>query len=240
VVATSAARDAGNAVDFMLAAQAVTGVRPEVLSGVEEGRLSFLGSTAHVTVPDRGNPILVTDIGGGSTELSVGTPPQSGVGGGAQVATRSLDVGCVRVTERFLRHDPPRPEEVDEARTAIEKDLVRARDELPTLSTDSLLIGLAGTVSTLSSLVHGIATYDRSAVHHSTLSREDVERWLSILRDEKAKARLAHPGMVEGREDVIVGGAVVLAAVMSVFERDRCLVSEDDILDGMASDLLSR
>jgi exopolyphosphatase/guanosine-5'-triphosphate,3'-diphosphate pyrophosphatase len=239
VVATSAARDALNAESFMKPVEEIIGVRPEVLPGREEGRLSFLGATARLPVSPAQLPLLVTDIGGGSTELSIGSPRVQGGPATAALATRSLDVGCVRVTERYLRHDPPRRDEVAEARAAVEKEVLQARDELPPLVQDSLLVGLAGTVSTLTSLVNGIVHYDRVKVHHSVIRRDEVEHWLSILASEEAEARLTHPAMVVGRQDVIVGGAIVLAAVMEVFGRDRCLVSEDDILDGMATELLT-
>ena len=101
-------------------------------------------------------------------------------------------------------------------------------------------MGLAGTVSTVASLQQGLSTYDRARVHHFLLTSEDVERWLTILSAEDAPARLARPGMEEGREDVIVGGVLILAVVMEVFGRSRCLVSEDDILDGLARSLLEQ
>jgi exopolyphosphatase / guanosine-5'-triphosphate,3'-diphosphate pyrophosphatase len=240
VVATSAARDAENAEDFMMAAETILGVRPEILSGAEEGRLSFAGATAHLPDSLAGTgPVLVTDIGGGSTELSVGERGGSS-SGGRVVATRSIDIGCVRVTERFLHGDPPEPDELAAAKAEVEKEVIRARQELPPLNADSLLIGLAGTVSTLSSLVHKIRYYDRNQVHHSVLTGQDVAEWLDILASERSAERLVHDGMTEGREDVIVGGVLVLATVMSVFERARCLVSEDDILDGLAADLLAK
>jgi exopolyphosphatase/guanosine-5'-triphosphate,3'-diphosphate pyrophosphatase len=241
VVATSAVRDAQNAEEFMDPAAGIMGVRPEVLSGDEEGRFSFDGATAHLPPKSEGTgPVLVVDIGGGSTELAVGYPPADPRHHAARVVTRSLDIGCVRVTERFLHHDPPRPDEISAARAAVAGDLAKARGALPALVPEGLLVGLAGTVSTLAGLQLGLAAYDRARIHHAVLGRVDVERWLHTLAGESAKARLTHPGMVEGREDVIVGGAIVLAEVMAAFGRASCLVSEDDILDGLAADLLRR
>jgi exopolyphosphatase/guanosine-5'-triphosphate,3'-diphosphate pyrophosphatase len=240
VVATSAARDAENAEDFMAAAERVIGVRPEVLTGSEEGRLSFLGATAHLPpMVSVSEPLLVTDIGGGSTELSIGRPVTSGVSR-PDVATRSLDIGCVRVSERFLRHDPPRGDEMEEARKYVESEIVRARDELPPLAPDGTLIGLAGTVSTLASLELGLDTYDRQKIHHATVTRDTVGAWLERLAGRAAVDRMAYAGMVEGRQDVIVGGVLILAVVMAAFGCARCLVSEDDILDGLAAVLLGR
>jgi exopolyphosphatase/guanosine-5'-triphosphate,3'-diphosphate pyrophosphatase len=240
VVATSAARDAVNAEEFMDGAAEITGVRPDVLSGEDEGRLSFAGATARLPADSAGtSPVLVADIGGGSTELGVGYAPGSGDTPIPEVRTRSLDIGCVRVSERLLPDDPPRPEQLARARDELREELVAARSDLPTLAPDSLFVGLAGTVSAVASLQGAIAVYDRERIHHAVLTRVDVERWLRILSAEDARARLDHPGMVRGREDVIVGGVLILAVVMECFGRDRCLVSEDDILDGLAAELLA-
>jgi exopolyphosphatase/guanosine-5'-triphosphate,3'-diphosphate pyrophosphatase len=240
VVATSAARDAVNAGTFMAAAAEIMGVPPEILAGEEEGRLSFAGATAHLEPEVTGEgPVLVVDIGGGSTELVIGHVRGAGTAAVPEVSIRSLDIGCVRVTERFLVHDPPSPVDVARARGALGELVTSARDGLPRLAPDSLLVGLAGTVSTLASLEQGVAVYDRGRIHHAQLSRDDVERWLHVLASEDSRARLARPGMAEGREDVIVGGVLILAVVMEVFGRDLCLVSEDDILDGLAADLLA-
>ena len=238
LVATSAVRDAENAEEFMTLAKEITGVHPEVLSGDEEGLLSFAGATAHLDPSLTGaGPLLVVDIGGGSTELAVGRPGPQGDGRAPHVATRSLDIGCVRVSERF-RHDPPSREDMAVARRVVTEEVAAARADLPPPAPDGLMIGLAGTVSTLACLDRGITVYDRDQIHLAMLSRHDVERWLDILAAEDALARLARPGMTEGREDVIVGGVLVLAVVMASFGRDRCLVSEDDILDGLAMGLL--
>ncbi len=241
LVATSAARDATNAAEFLSAAHDVTGVSPEILSGLEEGALSFAGATAHVPDERVGpGPVLVVDIGGGSTELVV---EELGRGGSrpeprAAVAAVSLDVGCVRVSERFFPDDPPGADQVAEARRTVETMVLGARDVLPGLVRGGLLIGLAGTVSTIAALDLRLRDYDRSAVHHAVLGRRNVRQWLGILATEDSAARLARPGMVEGRADVIVGGVLILDVVMDVFDRDECLVSEDDILDGLATSLL--
>jgi exopolyphosphatase/guanosine-5'-triphosphate,3'-diphosphate pyrophosphatase len=243
VVATSAARDATNAAEFLSAAFATTGVRPEILSGGEEGALSFAGATAHIADVRVGpGPVLVVDIGGGSTELVVGElEPRRPAGPGAAqagVAAVSLDVGCVRLTERFLPDDPPRAEQLAEARRVVGSQLAGALAALPPLHPGGLLIGLAGTVSTLAALDRRLADYDRAAVHHVVLGRSGVRHWLDALAGQDSAARLARPGMVEGRADVIVGGVLILDAVMDVFQREECLVSEDDILDGLAATLL--
>jgi exopolyphosphatase/guanosine-5'-triphosphate,3'-diphosphate pyrophosphatase len=239
LVATSAARDAVNADEFFAAAEEATGVHPELLSGLEEGRLSFAGATASLGGDGRERaPVLVVDIGGGSTELVAGvTPGTTGPIGDADVTAVSLDIGCVRLTERFFHHDPPLGSELAEARAVVEAEVGRARAELPPMDGGGMLIGLAGTVSTLAALNLELPRYDRVAIHHAVLGREQVDRWLTTLSTEDRRARLARPGMVEGRADVIVGGVLVLAAVMAGFECRECLVSEDDILDGLVASI---
>lgn len=236
-IATSAARDAVNADEFTVAVTEILGVPPEILSGDEEGWLSFCGATAHLPAGAGRGPVLVADIGGGSTELTVGFPSAAGAQPAPAVATRSLDIGCVRVSERHLRHDPPWPAEIAEARLAVAEQIEGARLELPDLTPDGLMVGLAGTVSTLAALHKGVAVYDRARIHHAVLERAVVERWLRVLSGQDARTRRSHPGMDEGREDVIVGGIIVLAEIMAAFGRMECLVSEDDILDGIAAEL---
>jgi exopolyphosphatase / guanosine-5'-triphosphate,3'-diphosphate pyrophosphatase len=233
MVATSAARDAANSSEFLSAAAEVTGVIPELLSGIEEGRLSFHGATADLAVSDEspGRAELVVDIGGGSTELVVGIPRDWDA-----VRVLSLNIGCVRVTERFLRSDPPSESELEEARRMVRAELEEAK-EFFALAPAERIIGLAGTVSTLGSLALGLGDYERSRVHHSLLSTSDVDKWLYKLASETTSARKHLPGMDPGRADVIVGGVLILSEVMSTFERRDCLVSEADILDGMAASL---
>jgi exopolyphosphatase/guanosine-5'-triphosphate,3'-diphosphate pyrophosphatase len=240
LVATSAARDAVNADEFFAAAEAATGVRPELLSGIEEGRLSFSGATRSLPAAVRGTrPVLVVDIGGGSTELVVGIAPAPGGSvASSDVTAVSLDIGCVRLTERFFHQDPPLGGELAEARAAVSTEVERARSELPAMDGGGILIGLAGTVSTLAALNLELPAYERARIHHAVLSRDEVDVWLARLARENRLARLARPGMVEGRADVIVGGVLVLAAVMAGFGCGECLVSEDDILDGLVADLL--
>jgi exopolyphosphatase / guanosine-5'-triphosphate,3'-diphosphate pyrophosphatase len=231
MAATSAARDATNASEFLIAAKEVTGVEPELLSGVEEGSLSFRGATADL--PDRSDvPELVVDIGGGSTELVVGVP-----GSDDSLRILSLDIGCVRLTERFLPSDPPSAEELSAARLAISAELTKARQSLGPVPAGGRVIGLAGTVSTLGSLALGVASYERERVHHTILTAEEVEVWLDKLASETSSARAVRPGMDPGRADVIVGGVLILSEVMAVFERSTCLVSEADILDGLVASL---
>jgi exopolyphosphatase/guanosine-5'-triphosphate,3'-diphosphate pyrophosphatase len=226
LAATSAARDAANGGDFLAAAGEIVGARAELLTGPEEGRLSLAGATGDLDPGD--GPFLVVDIGGGSTELVAGTGPDD-----PDLDVVSLQIGCVRVTERFLVTDPPSTAERTAAEAAVRELLEDARDHHPMFGRARRLVGLAGTVSTLASLDQGLADYDRDRIHHAVLTAGAVDRWAQTLLAEPAARRLGRPGMVPGREDVIAGGALVLRAVLTCFGFERCLVSEADILDGL-------
>jgi exopolyphosphatase/guanosine-5'-triphosphate,3'-diphosphate pyrophosphatase len=226
VVATSAVRDAANPEAFLEPASEVVGVQAEVLSGDEEGRVSYEGATAEL--PDIDGQTVVIDIGGGSTEIVTFT--------GGAIAAISLDIGCVRLTERYLKSDPPTVEEVDAARGAIGAELDRATRRIPVLAKlggRDRLVGLAGTVSTLASLELGLIHYERDRIHHSVLSRTSVEKWSDLLGAERVQDRAERPAIPKGREDVIFGGALVLRETMVRFGLAECVVSEADILDGL-------
>ena len=227
MAATSAARDAANADDFFAAAGAAVGVRPELLSGLDEGRLSFAGATADLD-PDQG-PFLVIDIGGGSTECMIGTREVEEV--------RSFDVGCVRVTENHLASDPPAPEELSNAiaeATDWFEELVR---EVPAVSTARTVVGLAGTISTVAAVEIGLAEWDRDRIHHFRLTRDAIEDVFRTLATEPIADRLHNPGLEPARADVIVGGCCVLVAFVRTLGLEEVLVSESDILDGLAASL---
>ncbi len=230
LVATSASRDAANGKEFLDEARLVTGVEPELLEGTEEGRLSLAGAVADLG-PVRG-PSLVVDIGGGSTELVAGTGPDDPL-----LDVVSLQLGCVRMTERFLRDDPPTADQLRGAEELVETELEAAVAAHPHLLAAHRLVGLAGTVSTLASLQQGLAHYEREFVHHAVLATGEVFDWYRTLAAEDHRARLGRAGMVPGREDVIVGGALILSAVLTRFGFDECLVSESDILDGLVASL---
>lgn len=227
MTATSAARDAANREEFFDAAEAVLGVRPELLSGEEEGRLSFLGATADLD-PARG-PFLICDIGGGSTEFVWGTT-------GAEVSV-STDMGCVRMTEAWLHSDPPDPLELSQALSVIGLHLDDVLREIPQAPEAATFVGLAGTVSTAASVELGLAEYDRDRIHHFELSREAIEDVFRTLATESVEERKENPGLEEQRADVIVGGMCVLVSIMRRFGFASCLVSEADILDGLAMSL---
>jgi exopolyphosphatase/guanosine-5'-triphosphate,3'-diphosphate pyrophosphatase len=231
LVATSAARDAMNSGQFLDAVFRSTGLAAELLSGYEEGTLSFAGATSDL--PSGSGPYLVIDIGGGSTELIVGDA--------LPLEVVSLDIGCVRLAERFLHHDPPQTTEMEEAATEATRQLRSARGEL---RLDALerrppsLIALAGTVSTLASVHQGLETYVRDRVHHAVLSLEVVNALLEEMAVESVASRRARPGMDPARADVIIGGAVILVSAMRTLGFEECLVSEADILDGIVLSLV--
>ncbi len=228
-VATSAIRDAANARSFLDPAALAMGAELTVLTGPEEGRLSYRGATSELS-PGNG-PYLVVDVGGGSTELVTGLRDGS-------IEVLSLDVGCVRVTERFLVSDPPTPGQLADARALVSGLMEGARDNHPAFVDAKTLVGLAGTVSALTMLFLGLETYDRAAVHHARLRRTEVERLLEELGIETVERRRARVGMEHDRADVIVGGAIVLLSVLDVFGFDELIVSESDILDGIVGELL--
>jgi len=228
ITATSAARDASNSDEFFDAAEAVVGVRPELLSGMEEGRLSFRGATADLS-PDQG-PFLVVDIGGGSTEFAVGTTDCE--------AAMSLDIGCVRLSEKYIEHDPPLPEELLACQSIAEVHIDDVIREIPAVGDARCFVGLAGTVSAAAAVELGLATYDRDKIHHFVLTKEAVEDVYRTLATEPRSARIHNPGLEEARADVIIGGLSILVKIMRQLNLDECLVSESDILDGLAMSLL--
>ncbi len=230
MTATSAARDAANRDAFFAAATEVVGVTPELLSGEEEGRLSFLGATADLDA-SRG-PFLVCDIGGGSTEFVWGTTE-------AEVSV-STDMGCVRMTEAWLHSDPPDPMELSQALSVISLHLDDVLREIPMAGEAATFVGLAGTVSTAAAVELGLATYDRDRIHHFELTRAAIEDVFRTLATESLEDRRANPGLEEQRADVIVGGMCVLVSIMRRFGFASCLVSESDILDGLAMSLADR
>ncbi|MEV7785055.1 Ppx/GppA phosphatase family protein [Streptomyces sp. NPDC088106] len=230
-VATSASRDAENRDVFVRGVLDILGVEPEVVTGDQEAELSFTGATKELTGrTDLRRPFLVVDIGGGSTEFVVGDDHVR--------AARSVDVGCVRMTERHLVRDgavsdPPTGEQIAAMRADIEAALDRAGETVP-LREAHTLVGLAGSVTTVSAIAQDLSAYDSGAIHHSRVSVErvrEISAWL--LRSTHAE-RAAVPSMHPGRVDVIGAGALVLLAVMERIGAHEVVVSEHDILDGIA------
>jgi exopolyphosphatase/guanosine-5'-triphosphate,3'-diphosphate pyrophosphatase len=229
MTATSAARDAANREAFFAAAEDAVGARPELIGGDEEGRLSFLGATAELDPAD--GPFLVVDIGGGSTEFSLGSHDAEGV--------VSVDMGCVRFTEQYINTDPPAPEELSACLSiadAFIEDVVR---DLPGVGDAKTFVGLAGTVTTVAAVEIGLATYDRDRIHHFRLTHAAAEDVFRTLATESRADRVFNPGLEEARADVIVGGCCVLVSIFRRLGFEECLVSEADILDGLVLSQLS-
>ena len=227
--ATSAARDAGNRDDFFGPAADVLHVEPELLPGDEEARLSFLGATTGLDLPA---PYLVIDIGGGSTEFVVGTHEPDGL--------ISVDTGSRRITEQYLRSDPPEPEELSEAMSVVQAYLADVELAIPAVREAPTLVGVAGTISTVAAVELGLAEYDRDRIHHFRLTRSAAEDVFRTLATEPADVRRHNPGLDPGRVDVIVGGTLVLVVTMRTFDFNEMLVSEADILDGLARSISAR
>ncbi len=229
ITATSAARDAADRGRFLASAEGVVGARPELLSGEDEARLSFAGATSGLD-PAEG-PFLVFDLGGGSTEFAFGTTEAE--------ATISIDVGCVRLTEAYLDHDPPWPEELMAIISVTSTWLDDVARALPEAREARTVVGLAGTVSTVAAVEIGLTGEDRSPLHHFRLTRAAAEDVFRTLATEAHADRVHNPGLEEARADVIVGGCCILVAILRYFALEEILVSEADILDGLALSLLA-
>jgi exopolyphosphatase/guanosine-5'-triphosphate,3'-diphosphate pyrophosphatase len=240
MVATSATRDAANSQEFTDRVVEVLGVPPEVISGDAEARLSFTGATRELFGTALGEgacqpPYLVTDIGGGSTEFVLGGP--EAVGAGGQIFGRSVNIGCVRLTERHLHADPPRPAEIAATTADIDSALQEAAVSVPVAEAVTL-VGLAGSVTTVAAIALGLHGYDPDRIHHSRVSAARVhEIALELLAMTRAE-RAAIPAMHPGRVDVIGAGALILDRIMTRFGFAEVLVSEHDILDGIAWSLV--
>ncbi|MEO3936271.1 Ppx/GppA phosphatase family protein [Dermatophilaceae bacterium Soc4.6] len=237
-VATSASRDASNAAEFIAGVRAAFGafdLTPEVVTGAEEAALSFRGATGDLQAAGFEGPYLVVDLGGGSTELVRGTTVVQ--------AALSTDVGCVRLTERHLHDDPPTADQVDAATRDIEQ-AVRAAADAVDFTPVRTLVGLAGTVTTVTAHVLRLPAYDPVAIHLSVTTPDDVRRaaldLLALSRPQRAELGFMHPGRV----DVIGGGALIWERVVTAVEAATAqtragrplavVTSEHDILDGIA------
>ena len=227
MVATSASRDARNADDFRAMVEATLGQPPEVVTGDEEARLSFTGAV-------RGLPparYLVVDIGGGSTEFVVG--------GSAVERALSVDIGCVRLTERHLHSDPPTPAEISAATADIEAGVDRALTAVgatPALGATPAgqVVGLAGSVTTVAALALDLPRYQPERIHHARIATPDVARVTTRLLGMTRAQRLALPVMHPGRADVIGAGALILRIILERAGAGTVIASEHDILDGIA------
>ena len=227
-VATSASRDAENRAEFVAGVRGLLGVEPEVVAGDEEARLSFAGATRELR-GEREAPFLVVDLGGGSTEFVLGDA--------APEAALSVDVGCVRLTERHLHTDPPAASELAAALADVDAALDRVAAVVP-LERARTLVGLAGTVTTVTAHALGLPRYDPVAIHRSMLPAAEVRAacasLLAMTRDERAALPFMHPGRV----DVIGAGALLWGRIVERAGLPEVMASEHDILDGIAWSLV--
>lgn len=229
-VATSASRDARNRSEFVAGVQSRIGVEPEVIPGTEEAALSFAGAVRGLPQGLVTSPSLVVDIGGGSTEFVLGTDsPEFAV---------SVDVGCVRMTERHLVSDPPTPDEIDATRRDIRAAVDRAAAAVPFAQARSL-VGLAGSVTTVAAMALDLPEYDPVVLHGSVISAHQVSEVASRLTAMTRAERAALPYMHPGRVDVIAGGAMVLDEVVRAVGAPDVVVSETDILDGIVYSIVT-
>ncbi|WP_327324048.1 Ppx/GppA family phosphatase [Streptomyces sp. NBC_01210] len=221
-VATSASRDAENRDEFVLGVLDILGVEPEVITGEQEAEFSFTGATGGLPGHEER---LVVDIGGGSTEFVVGEEHV--------LAARSVDIGCVRLTERHIRNDPPAADEIAAIRADIRAALDLAEETVP-LREARTLVGLAGSVTTVAGIALGLDAYDSTKIHHARIPYEQVARISDTLLDSTHEQRAAYRVMHPGRVDVIGAGALVLREIMERIGAREVVVSEHDILDGIA------
>jgi exopolyphosphatase/guanosine-5'-triphosphate,3'-diphosphate pyrophosphatase len=248
-VATSATRDVENRADFVAGVRDELGVEPEVITGDEEAALSFAGATRELLAAGVEQPVLVVDIGGGSTEFvlggwdaDVGNSQDGSQGGSAERTTvraaRSVDIGCVRMTERHLHSDPPTEDEIAAARADIDASISLAAETVALAQTGTL-VGLAGSVTTVAAMALDLPSYLPERIHHARIPAADVHRVARRLLSMSHAERAALPFMHPGRVDVIGAGALVLAAILDRVPVDEVVVSEHDILDGIAFSLLT-
>lgn len=221
-VATSASRDASNAEVFVTGVRERLGVEPEVVTGAEEAALSFDGAVRNLSTPPA-PPVLVIDIGGGSTELILGS--------GRPETSQSMDIGSVRLHERHLHSDPPTAAEIEACVADIDAHL----DDCPVDPADAAtVVGVAGTVTQVAAVTLGLPAYSRDAIDQAELPVADVLATVDRLVSMTVAERLAVPSMHPGRADVIDAGALILARVLRRAGVARLVVSESDILDGIA------
>ena len=230
VTATSAVRDASNRALYVESVRRHIDIDPRVIEGDEEARLSFLGGTYGLSAEE--GPFLLLDIGGGSTEFVVGREP------GRAEQRVSTQMGSVRLTERAIVTDPPDPGELDQVRRAIAERLDEAELAVPEIHTARTFVAVSGTATTLQAIALGLDRYDPEQIHRTWLVLGDAERVLADLARMTNAERAALPVMAPGRGDVIVAGGAVLVETMRRFGIERALVSETDILVGLAYDAL--
>ena len=224
--ATSATRDATNRHLFVDGVRDRLGIELEVISGDEEAALSFAGAIKDLD-PSNG-PFLVVDIGGGSTEFVFGTSTVE--------AARSVNIGCVRMTERHFASDPATPEQIEAARSDIQAAIAQAAAVVP-ITKAKTLVAVAGTATTVAAAALDLPEYDRYAIHLSRISAQQTHDAATMFATSTREQRLALGYMHPGRVDVIAAGSLVLSEIMKATGASEFVASESDILDGMAFSL---
>jgi exopolyphosphatase / guanosine-5'-triphosphate,3'-diphosphate pyrophosphatase len=224
--ATSATRDATNRHLFVDGVRERLGIELEVISGDEEAALSFAGAIKDLD-PANG-PFLVVDIGGGSTEFVFGTATVE--------AARSVNIGCVRMTERHFASDPATAEQIELARTDIQGAIAQAAQVVP-ITQAKTLVAVAGTATTVAAAALNLAEYDRYAIHLSRISAQQTHEAATMFATNSREQRLALGYMHPGRVDVIAAGSLVLSEIIKATGASEFVASESDILDGMAFSL---
>ncbi|HEY7824036.1 MAG TPA: Ppx/GppA phosphatase family protein [Acidimicrobiia bacterium] len=231
MVATSASRDARNAEVFVAGVRSRLGIDPEVITGSEEAELSFVGAVRGLPSSLLSAPLLVADIGGGSTELVLGDPQARTIS-----SRYSMNIGCVRMTERHLHSDPPTRDEVRASVESIDRALDVALAEVSVGQVASF-VGLAGSVTTIAALAHQLPAYDATAIHGSITTMAQVDAVTADLVAMTRSQRATEPVMHPGRVDVIAGGALVLRQLMRRLPVDEVIAGESDLLDGIVYSL---
>lgn len=224
--ATSATRDATNRHLFVDGVRDRLGIELEVISGDEEAALSFAGAIKDLDPSD--GPFLVVDIGGGSTEFVFGTSTVE--------AARSVNIGCVRMTERHFASDPAKSEQIEAARTDIQAAIAQAAAVVP-ITQAKTLVAVAGTATTVAAAALELPEYDRYAIHLSRISAQQTHDAATMFANTTREQRLQLGYMHPGRVDVIAAGALVLSEIMKATGATEFIASESDILDGMAFSL---
>lgn len=233
IVATSAVRDAKNGSAFLEEVEKIVGSRPDLLSGEDEALLSYRGAVVGLSLP-LARCVCVVDIGGGSTEIAVGD--------GVTVRAVSTDLGCVRLTERYFRSDPPLGNQVDAVIAAIEGRLADQADPtvIPSVTAgeECHLVGVSGTVVSLACLELGLPAGDWKLANATELTMGAVEKWSSVLLSESAADRLRRTAILPGREDILPAGSLILREIMRRYRLASCRIATADILDGAVAEMV--
>ncbi|MDO4793828.1 MAG: Ppx/GppA phosphatase family protein [Filifactor alocis] len=223
VIGTSALRDSKNRKEFVLRAKEMTGVDVRVIEGSEEAGLGFCGAVSSL---QKKGYVLLIDIGGGSTEFILGSQSE-GI-----LFSKSLDIGALRMTEKFISGDVPSKKELNEMQTYIKREILPLKKEIKRYPLEEV-VGIGGTITTFSAMLQGLRVYNSDKVHHSHLAFEQVEELLELLATKTLEERMMVDGLQPKRADIIIAGGMILKTVMQEFNIDKIVVSEHDNLEGM-------